>query len=145
MEKVIFATSLSCIDGRIQLPIHNFLRAKYRVHYIDTITEPGVNKILAEMGNIYTVNAIYQKVIASIEFHQSNLIAVAGHYDCAANPVSQDLHILQVLKSIDVLRKWGFPGNPQIIGLWVGANWEATLIEGSSERAEKWNREIVKQ
>ena len=69
MERSIFATSLCCIDGRIQIGIHDFLRQNYGVYYIDTITEPGVNKILAEMEDVYTINSLYQKVLASIEFH----------------------------------------------------------------------------
>ncbi len=133
MERSIFATSLCCIDGRIQIGIHDFLRQNYGVYYIDTITEPGVNKILAEMEDVYTINSLYQKVLASIEFHQSNLIAVVGHYDCAANPVSKELHIQQILKSIEFLKKLNLPGNPEIIGLWVNDNWEATLIANSFE------------
>lgn len=133
MEKSIFATSLCCIDGRIQIAIHDFLRQIYGVHYIDTITEPGINKVLAEREDVLTINSLYKKVRASIEFHQSNLIAVVGHYDCAANPVNKALHIQQVSKSIDFLKEWLLPGNPEIIGLWVNDNWEATLIANSFE------------
>ena len=136
MARSIFATSLCCIDGRIQIGSHDFLRKNYGVHYIDTITEPGVNKILAEMEDVFTINSLYQKLLASIAFHQSNLIAVVGHYDCIANPVNKELHIQQVLKSIEILKKMQLPGNPEIIGLWVNENWEATLIPNSFEEEQ---------
>ena len=55
-----------------------------------------------------------KKLLASIAFHQSNLIAVVGHYDCIANPVNKELHIQQVLKSIEILKENATPRNPEI-------------------------------
>lgn len=129
MQKGIFATSLSCIDGRIQLPLHKFIQKNYEVHYIDTITEPGINKILAEGENIVTINSLYHKILLSLKTHQSKLVTITGHYDCAANPVAKELHIAQVLQAIANLQAWNLPGTPKIIGLWVDHDWQVVPIE----------------
>ena len=43
-----FATSVSCIDGRIQIPLAKWIKENYSVDYVDTITEPGVDKTITE-------------------------------------------------------------------------------------------------
>lgn len=43
-----FATSICCMDGRIQLPIDSWIKKKHSPDYIDTITEPGMEKRVAE-------------------------------------------------------------------------------------------------
>lgn len=48
MKKYKFATALNCMDGRVQIPIIEFLKKKFKVDYVDMITEPGIDKILAE-------------------------------------------------------------------------------------------------
>jgi hypothetical protein len=50
MKKHKFATALNCMDGRVQITIIEFLKKKFKVDYVDMITEPGIDKILAE-GN----------------------------------------------------------------------------------------------
>ena len=39
-----FATSVSCMDGRIQIPLNKWIKENYSADYVDTITEPGVDK-----------------------------------------------------------------------------------------------------
>lgn len=36
------------MDGRVQLPVIKYLQDRFKVQYVDTITEPGPNLILAE-------------------------------------------------------------------------------------------------
>ena len=43
-----FFTVINCIDGRIQLPVIQYLQQKYNVEFIDSITEVGPNLILAD-------------------------------------------------------------------------------------------------
>ena len=85
-----FGTSISCMDGRIQIPLSNWIKKNYSVDYVDTITEPGVDKKIAAGLELESIKA---KVGISVNAHKSKLIVVSGHYDCAANPVSDDEHI----------------------------------------------------
>ena len=43
-----FATAINCIDGRVQVPVSNWLKRSYSVSYVDTITEPGVDRLFSE-------------------------------------------------------------------------------------------------
>ncbi|MGB3082317.1 MAG: carbonic anhydrase, partial [Candidatus Omnitrophota bacterium] len=46
--KKSFATAINCIDGRAQKPVTEFAIRKFKVDYVDLITEPGPDKVLSE-------------------------------------------------------------------------------------------------
>ena len=81
-----FCTSIHCIDGRIQEPISQYLKRKFRIKYVDTITEAGPNKILSEIKNKAIQESIFYRISISITQHQSQLIAISGHHGCLGNP-----------------------------------------------------------
>jgi len=43
-----FATAINCMDGRCQLPVIEWMKKRYGVEYVDMITEPGPDGVLAE-------------------------------------------------------------------------------------------------
>ena len=43
-----FCTVVNCMDGRTQSPVNDHLRNRNQVEYVDTITEAGPVKALAE-------------------------------------------------------------------------------------------------
>lgn len=121
-----FGTSIHCIDGRIQEPIIKYLKDNYSVAYVDTITEPGPCKILAENKDNITINSIMQRAKISIDKHDSKLIAISGHYDCAANPCNEETQRRQIEQSIKFLRS-RYP-DVDIIGLWIDDNWQVNEV-----------------
>lgn len=123
MSKDKFATSVSCIDGRIQLPIITWVKENYDVDYIDTITEPGVDKILA---NNTSLAQIKSKINISITAHKSKLIIVSGHADCAGNPVPDKQHIAQINKGVELISSWNL--DAKVIGIWIDNTWKINLI-----------------
>jgi len=114
------------MDGRIQEPIINFLKERYKVKYIDTITEPGPCKILAENNNKILVNSIIERVEISIHKHKSNLIAISGHYDCAGNPCDKIIQEGQIKESIKYCKN--IHPNIEIIGLWIDSEWKINIV-----------------
>ena len=118
-----FATSVACMDGRIQQPLINWIKAKYSVDFVDVITEPGIDKILSENMDI---NLIKNKINISINAHKSELVIVSGHHDCAGNPVSDEAHIAQIKKSIKVISLWN--PNVTVVGVWVDHNWTVNIV-----------------
>ena len=116
-----FCTSIHCMDGRIQGPICDYLKNSYNAKYVDTITEPGPCKILAENKDSSAINSILRRVRISVDIHKSNLIAISGHYDCAGNPCEAEVQKGQIKQSIKFLKDQ-YP-NTQIIGLWIDDNW----------------------
>lgn len=117
-----FCTVINCMDGRVQLPVITYLQKRYDAEYVDSITEAGPNKILAEGNNSASVQPIFKKLSISIEKHHSVGIAVAGHHDCAGNPATPDEQIIHIQKAIRFLR--GRYENIEIIGLWVDDQWK---------------------
>lgn len=43
-----YVTCLNCIDGRAQLPVIQWITLNYQVDYVDMVTEPGMDGILAD-------------------------------------------------------------------------------------------------
>jgi len=118
-----FATSVSCMDGRIQIPLTKWIKENYSVDYVDTITEPGVDKTITENS---VFESIKTKVSISINAHKSELIVLSGHYDCAANQVSNEEHIVLIKKGIEVISSWNL--GAKVIGVWVDDTWNVNTI-----------------
>ena len=111
-----FGTALNCIDGRTQIPVIKWLKENFDVDYVDLITEPGMDKVLSQ-GQWVETDRLREKVIISINAHNSNVVAVVGHFDCAANPVSDFKHFRDIVASTYVVESWGLP--IEVVGLWV--------------------------
>ena len=123
MAKGKFATSVSCMDGRIQIPLTNWIKENFSVDYVDTITEPGIDKQVADNTDLESIKT---KVGISINRHESELIVVSGHYDCAGNPVSNEEHITQIKKGIEVISSWNL--GVKVVGVWVDDTWKINTV-----------------
>jgi len=123
MAKGKFATSVSCMDGRIQIPLTNWIKENFSVDYVDTITEPGIDKLVADNTDLASIKI---KVGISINKHKSELIVVSGHYDCAGNPVSNEEHITQIKKGIEVISSWNL--GVKVVGVWVDDTWKINTV-----------------
>ncbi|MEK6266518.1 MAG: hypothetical protein N2B06_17370 [Clostridium sp.] len=123
--KTKYATALNCIDGRVQIPVIRWLRRNFDVDYVDLITEPGMDKVLSQY-TWFETERLRENVIVSITAHNSNVVAVIGHYDCAANPVSDYKHFQDIVKSTYIVKSWGLP--VRVIGLWVDEFWYVHVV-----------------
>ena len=123
MAKGKFATSVSCMDGRIQIPLTNWIKENFSVDYVDIITEPGIDKQVADNTDLESIKT---KVGISINKHESELIVVSGHYDCAGNPVSNEEHITQIKKGIEVISSWNL--GVKVVGFWVDDTWKINTV-----------------
>ena len=121
-----FATAINCMDGRVQLPVIEWLKNNHHVDYVDAITEPGPIKILAENLDASSVESISKRISISTDKHGSKLIAVIGHYDCAGNPVDKEAQLLQINGSIRLIQSWN-EAIP-VIGLWVDESWTVHTV-----------------
>ncbi|MDH3360890.1 MAG: hypothetical protein OEL56_01775 [Nitrosopumilus sp.] len=118
-----FATSITCMDGRIQIPIIEWIKKNYDVDFVDTITEPGVDKKISEDS---VFKSIKTKAEISINAHKSSMIFISGHYDCAGNPVSNDEHKLHIKKGVEMIKKWN--SEISVVGLWINDKWAVETV-----------------
>ena len=121
-----FGTAINCMDGRVQLPVTNWLKSRYTLDYIDMITEPGPDQMLTQ-GSPAQVKSIKSRVLISVNAHGSQTILIAAHHDCAGNPVSREEHIRQVKECMKILQSWKLPVK-NIIGVWINDNWTLEII-----------------
>ncbi len=124
---MIFATSLHCMDGRIQLPLHTYLQKTYAVDCVDSITEPGICKHVAERQDNALMTTLAHKIDISVNHHRSQLISISGHHDCAGNPCQAQQQKQQTQQAVDYL-KTCYP-TLTIVGLWVDENWHVQEID----------------
>ena len=124
-SKFTFTTAINCMDGRVQIPVIEWMKQKFNAQFVDMITEPGPDKILSKETS-EMVNSIRNRVLISVEKHGSKVITITGHADCAGNPVSKEIHIEHIQKSIETIKLWNLPVT--VIGLWINENWEIEEI-----------------
>lgn len=116
-----FCTAINCMDGRVQLPVINYLMKRFDIEFVDSITEPGPVKILAEHSEPMLFTSILKRVSISIQKHRSRTIVVCAHADCAGNPVTDSTQQEQLRNAATILRK-KYP-DMEIISLWIDAHW----------------------
>lgn len=121
-----FCTAINCMDGRVQLPVTNYMKSRFKADYVDMITEPGPCLILAEGNPEELLGSILKRIEISIKNHKSGALAVVGHFDCAGNPADRENQIEQIKKALAFLRREY--RRPEMVGLWVNENWEVEEI-----------------
>ena len=111
-----FATAITCIDGRVQQPISDWMKLHTNVDYVDLVTEPGPDKVLSS-GPSNLLEDIIRRARFSVLHHQSPVVAVTGHHDCAANDANRDEHLEQILEGVRVVLAHQM--GVRILGLWL--------------------------
>ncbi len=121
-----YATVINSIDGRVQIPVINFLLERFGVSYLDVITEIAPNRLLAEQNDQGKVNGIMQCLNVSLLEHGSRQFAIVGHYDCPGNPASRTEQLEQLRSSVEFLKQ-SYPG-VEVIGLWLPSQWRVEEV-----------------
>ena len=116
-----FCTAISCIDGRVHLPLISFMQERFGVQYVDLVTEPGVVAVLSAEPDSERSAFIFSKVDVSVTKHEPKAIAVVAHDDCAGNPISESDQMRQLTESIRQL-KARYP-DQKIVALWIDRDW----------------------
>ena len=122
MSENSFATSLSCIDGRVQLPMISWIKDRYSVDFVDTITAPGIDKVIFD-GN---VESIKKSLMISISNHKSSHVVISGHFGCAGNPVSDEDHFTHIKKSVEIINSWNLDAD--VVGVWLDEKFVPHLV-----------------
>ena len=117
MENKTFACAINCMDGRVQDAVKNYMKELYGVDFVDMVTEPGPNKILATNMPSPIIENIKKRVGISVEHHGAKVIAIAGHFGCAGNPVEKDEQILHLQETKKTVDSFGF--GVETVLLWV--------------------------
>ena len=119
---MIFCTAVNCMDGRVQLPLIKFMQKRFNAGFVDIITEPGPNLILAKQTDTAMVESILRRMRLSVDAHASGAIALAGHYGCVGNPAGEEEQKQHLDNGVGLLRSQ-FETLP-VIGVWIDSQWK---------------------
>jgi hypothetical protein len=126
-----FGTVINCMDGRTQLPALQYLKRHLEVDYVDSVTEPGPVRILAEEPESAQTHSILNRVRTSTDKHGSRCVAIVAHYDCAGNPAPKDAQLNQLDLAVRFIAAQ-CPGI-RILGLWIDETWAVTQISAAQD------------
>jgi len=125
-KKKIFCTAVNCMDGRVQLPVIEFLKKYFKANYVDMITEPGPNLILSEGKDQNIIKSIDDRLDISINKHDSVGVAIVGHSDCAGNPSEKNEQNIQTKSAIKYIKN--SYNDIDVIGLWIDKDFNVIRI-----------------
>jgi len=124
--KNTFAIAINCIDGRVQIPVIEWIKTNYLVDYVDLITESGPNKLLSENKSTQLIKGVKKRVELSIKKHNPRIIVIVAHADCASNTSSNERQLIQIKSAERTIESWGF--DLKVIGLWVDETFDVTKV-----------------
>lgn len=102
-----FATAFTCMDGRVQIPVSRFILGKTGAEHVDTITEPGMEKVLfnaMDRNDTPVLDSMRRKLEISTQVHGSKGVIVAGHEECAGNDIPTEEKMAEIVGAAGVLR-----------------------------------------
>jgi hypothetical protein len=118
------------MDGRVQLPVIQYLMERYTIQYVDSITEAGPVRFFVGEGDRHVFDDILDRINISVNKHGSHLIALCSHAGCAGNPAPDDVQKDQLQQAVPFLKKQ-YP-ECDVIGLWIGQtdddNWDVQQL-----------------
>ena len=114
------------MDGRAQLPVIEWAKREYGVDYVDSITEPGPVRILAEAADAPALDSIRRRLSISVTRHGSSRVAIVAHTDCAGNPVDQQTQLAQLRAAAATVLSWGVDVRLDL--LWLGDDWQVERV-----------------
>lgn len=120
-----FGTSINCMDGRCQDPVNYWLKSRHGVQFIDVVCEPGIVKLLSG-GDKKTIASIRKRLDISVNRHGARVVAVAGHHNCAGDPLPREEQYKQIEDSARLIASWGL--GLKITGLYVNDLWQAEHV-----------------
>lgn len=132
MLKETFATAVTCIDGRVQRPVTDWVKLHVNVDHVDLITEPGPDKAFST-GPRAVVEDMMRKVSFSVRHHFSKVVIVSGHDTCAANPVSREEHFEQIKDAVEQVLAYRL--NVRVLGIWIN-EWGSVELLYDSQPAD---------
>lgn len=130
-SRMSFCTVINCMDGRVQLPVIQYLQQRFGVAYVDAVTAAGPNVELAERPDARVARALLRRLDISVERHGSVGVAVVGHHDCAGNPTPREVQEDHLRRAVALVREHA--GDLPVIGLWVDEQWRVHEVVPAGE------------
>ena len=111
-----FAVAVTCIDGRTHEPLVRWVRDQFHADHVDLVTQPGADAALSTCSR-GVCDGIRERLCVSVTAHASRVVVIAGHDDCAANPVSAEEHRRDIASAVQEVEGWNL--GTTVVGVWI--------------------------
>lgn len=126
-----FAAAVTCIDGRVHEPVIAWVRSRFGVSYVDLLTQPGPDLALCCAAEAQ-IGHLREHLGVSTDAHSSRALVIAGHADCAANPVSEEQHRDHLRRALTRARAWA-PPEMTVVGVWVDGEGHVDEVDAAAD------------
>ena len=127
-----FAVAVTCIDGRTHEPLVRWVRERFHAQHVDLVTQPGADAALSRCVSDIC-DGIRDRMCVSVTAHASRVVVIAGHDDCAANPVSAEEHRRHIVEAVREVERWNL--DAVIVGVWIDADGVVSVVDPEREFA----------
>jgi carbonic anhydrase len=121
-----FAAAITCIDGRTHAPLVRWMQQNLDVEHVDLVTQPGADGALSSCPRAIC-DGLRESLGVSVVAHASGSVVIAGHDDCAANPVPAEVHRRHIVEAVRQVDGWGL--GVEVIGVWIDRDGTVDRIE----------------
>ncbi len=112
-----FAAAITCMDGRMQMPVFDWVKRHYQVEFVDMITAAGPVANLAGEGDPVVAANIRRRLEISVREHGSRGVVIAAHAGCAGNPVGKERQLEQLAAAAARVSSWNMA--IECVTVWV--------------------------
>lgn len=135
-QKQTFAALFNCMDGRTQKGAIALAEETFGVEFVDNITEPGMDAILAGTEHPLLTSRerrefvngwVYDKAVISAKNHGATQAIIVGHCKCAGNPVELESHKTHLRLAREKVAGWRLFDDVRTAVF--DDNWELTLLD----------------
>jgi hypothetical protein len=114
------------MDGRVQLPVIEYLMKTLGVEYVDSITEAAPVRWLADAPDSEITRSVMSRIAVSARRHGTKTVAIVAHHDCAGNFHTKQEQLGQLARAVAYIAGT-FP-DLTVAGLWVDERWEVSEV-----------------
>ena len=102
------------------------MKREHGVDYVDSITEPGPVRILADAADTAALESIRRRLGISVTRHGTTRVAIVAHADCAGNPADKQTQMSQLHAAAAAVLSWNMDVRLDL--LWIGADWKVERV-----------------
>lgn len=122
----IFGCALDCGDGRCQGASRKWQKFNFQLKEIDKITVAGLVKQLAKKDPL-TMTFVRSQLYIYLTKHNSSIVTISAHSDCAGNRTSKKKQLRALRKSGRIIRSminsFDLDRQVEIHLLWINGSW----------------------
>lgn len=116
------SVAINCVDGRVQLPVLEWMRRNLASELVHNVTEPGPDGSLARGDGARRIEPIVRMLAGQGAIEA---VAVVSHHDCRGNPVDEATHRELLERAVEEVSGWRLAD--RVLGLWVDRNREVAV------------------